>query len=350
MIGPLVLEALRSSEQPPLVVAELSGNHGGELGRALDLIDAAAASGADAVKLQTYRPDTITVEVRDERFLIKDGLWSGRYLTDLYAEAMTPWKWHPALAERAAERDMALFSSPFDESAVDFLEDNLDPPLYKIASYELNHFPLLRKVAGTGKPVVASVGASTHEEITESVDLLRAEGCPLVVLLQCVSEYPADPKDFRLTSIPKLAEEFEVVPGLSDHSPGHIVPVVATALGARLIEKHLVLDREDGSIDAGFSMEPAEFQEMADAVRQAHASLGEAGVGVRDTNSPSRRFRRSILVTSPIRKGEPLTVDNLRVARPADGLSPARWDEVLGQIAARDMGVGHPLAEGDWTE
>ena len=348
MNGSLIPEALRSSERPPLVVAELSGNHGGELERALDLIDSAAESGADAVKLQTYRPDTITVEARDECFLIKEGLWKGRYLTDLYAEAMTPWEWHPALAERAAERGMALFSTPFDESAVDFLEENLNPPLYKIASFELNHLPLLRKVARTGKPVAASVGVSTHQEIAESVNLLREEGCPLVVLLQCVSEYPADPKDFQLSSISRLAEEFDVLPGLSDHSPGHLVSVVATSLGVRLIEKHLVLDRKDGSIDAGFSMEPSEFREMAEAVRRAHASLGQGQVGVSSIDSPARRFRRSILVASPICKGEPLTVDNLRVARPADGLSPARWDEVLGQLAARDMNVGHPLAEGDW--
>ena len=350
MNGNLIVEALRSTSVPPVVVAELSGNHRGELDHALALVDAAADSGADAVKLQTYRPDTITIDSRDDRFLITEGLWAGRYLADLYAEAMTPWEWHPALAERAAEHGMALFSSPFDETAVDFLEESIDPPLHKIASFELNHFPLLRKVARTGKPVAASVGASTGDEITEAVSLLRTEGCPLVVLLQCVSQYPADPKDFHLSSLARLSAKFDVVSGVSDHSSGHVVPVVATTLGARLIEKHLVLDRNDGSIDAGFSMEPSEFREMVDAVHSAHAALGEPRIGLKDRNHPSRRFRRSILVSSSIRKGEELTTENLRVARPADGLSPARWDEVIGKEAACDMEPGHPLESGDWLE
>ena len=350
MNGNLIVEALRSSSVPPVVVAELSGNHRGELDHALALVDAAADSGADAVKLQTYRPDTITIDSRDDRFLITEGLWAGRYLTDLYAEAMTPWEWHPALADRAAEHGMALFSSPFDETAVDFLEASIDPPLHKIASFELNHFPLLRKVAQTGKPAAASVGASTSKEIEEAVALLRTEGCPLVVLLQCVSQYPADPKDFHLASLVELAAKFDVLSGLSDHSSGHVVPVVATTLGARLIEKHLVLDRNDGSIDAGFSMEPHEFRDMVDAVHSAHASLGERRIGLKDGNDPSRRFRRSILVSSSIRKGEELTPENLRIARPSDGLSPARWDEVLGKAAACAMEPGHPLALGDWVE
>jgi len=350
MNGNLIVEALRSSSVPPVVVAELSGNHRGELDRALDLVDAAASSGADAVKLQTYRADTITIDSRDDRFLITEGLWSGRYLTDLYEEAMTPWEWHPTLAERAAEHGIALFSSPFDESAVDFLEESIDPPLHKIASFELNHFPLLRKVAQTGKPVAASVGASTGDEIAEAVSFLRTEGCPLIVLLQCVSQYPADPKEFHLSSLDELAAEFDVVSGLSDHSSGHIVPVVATALGARLIEKHLVLDRKDGSIDAGFSMEPSEFLNMVDAVHSAHAALGEPRIGLIDGNHPSRRFRRSILVSGSIRKGEKLTTQNLRVARPSDGLSPAWWDEVIGKVASCDMEPGHPLASEDWLE
>ena len=345
-----MIEALRSPSVPPVVVAELSGNHRGELDRALALVDASADAGADAVKLQTYRPDTITIDSRTDRFLISEGLWAGRYLADLYKEAMTPWEWHPALAERAAERGMALFSSPFDETAVDFLEESVNPPLHKIASFELNHFPLLRKIAQTGKPVAASVGASTHEEIDEAVALLRSEGCPLIILLQCVSQYPADPKDFNLSSLTELAAKFDLVSGLSDHSSGFVVPVVATSLGARLIEKHLVLDRNDGSIDAGFSMEPNEFRNMVDAVRSAHASLGEPKIGLQDENHPSRRFRRSILVSGSIRKGERLTAENLRVARPADGLSPARWDEVIGKEAACDMEPGHPLVSGDWVD
>ncbi len=332
----------------PFLVAELSGNHGGDLDRALALIDAAAESGADAVKLQTYRPELITVEAREERFQIKEGLWAGRYLHDLYQEAMTPWEWHPALAERAAERGLALFSSPFDETAVDFLEKSIDPPLHKIASPELNHIPLLSKVAQTGKPVAASVGASTEREIGAAVDVLRAEGCPLVLLLQCVSQYPADPKDFNLAAIPAMAEQFEVVTGLSDHSPGHLVAVAATALGVRMIEKHLVIDRGDGSIDAGFSMEPDEFRDLANAVGLSHAALGTPSPGI-EADTPARRFRRSVLVARPIARGEAFSVENLRVARPGDGLDPARWEEVLGKTATADFAVGHPLAEGDWS-
>ena len=341
------IERICDEQSPPFLVAELSGNHGGDLDRALGLVDAAADSGADAVKLQTYRPELITVEGRDERFLIKEGLWKGRYLHDLYTEAMTPWDWHAELAQKAGERGMTLFSSPFDETAVDFLEQSIDPPLYKIASFELNHLPLLRKVAQTGKPVAASAGASTRDEIATAVELLREEGCPLVILLQCVSQYPAHPEDFHLSSIPRLIEEFGIKAGLSDHSPGSVAPIAATALGARLIEKHLVLDRSDGSIDAGFSMEPQEFKEMTAAVRLAHAALGQASVGV-DEHSPGRRFRRSILVSQPIREGDAFTPRNLRVARPGDGLDPARWEEVLGKTALRDLPLGHPLSEDDW--
>ena len=347
MNGRELVETLRSQSLPPVVVAELSGNHGGDLSRAMALVDAAAEAGADAVKLQTYKPETITVEARTEPFLLKEGLWTGRYLADLYAEAMTPWEWHEPLADRARERGVALFSSPFDETAVDFLEETISPPLHKIASFELNHFPLLRKVAHTGKPVVASTGASKEEEVAEAVSLLRAEGCSLVILLQCVSEYPADPAEFQLSGIPKLREDFGALPGLSDHSPGSVVPVAATALGARLVEKHFVLDREDGSVDAGFSMEPEEFKAMADAVRLAHASLGESWVGLRDSQAGSRRFLRSIWVVKPVRTGEVFSTENLRVARPSDGLSPARWEEVLGKRAARDLERGHPLSEED---
>ena len=341
-------ERLADENAPPLVVAELSGNHGGDFDRAVALVDAAAESGADAVKLQTYRPDLITVEAREERFLIQEGLWAGRYLHDLYAEGMTPWEWHADLSKRATERGLFLFSSPFDETAVDFLEESIDPPLHKIASCELNHLPLLRKVAETGKPVAASVGASTREEIAAAVQVLREAGCPLVVLLQCVSQYPADPADFHLSTIPKLADAFEVEVGLSDHSLGHLAVVAATMLGARLIEKHLVLDRTDGSIDAGFSMEPDEFAEMAAAAQIAHATIGRASIGV-DEKAPARRFRRSILVSRPIRKGEVFTSDNLRVARPGDGLDPARWEEALGKTAVRDLKLGHPLGEEDWS-
>ena len=339
---------VRDPQLPPLVVAELSGNHGGDLEKALELVDRAAESGADAIKLQTYKPETITVEGRDDRFLLKDGLWKGKYLSELYALAMTPWEWHLPLAERAARHGLSLFSSPFDESAVDFLEEALSPSIYKVASFELNHFPMLRRIGSTGKPVLASVGVSGDEEIEKALAELRASGCPEIVLLHCVSEYPARPEDFRLKDMPLLGERHGTLYGLSDHSPGHAVAVASAALGARVIEKHFTLDREEDSIDGAFSMLPLEFGEMAEAVRVAHSSVTppDGSTGPRVEVKPGF-FKRSILVSTPIAKGEVLSVSNLRVARPGDGLCPSRWEEILGKRAAHDLEVGHPLAEGD---
>lgn len=344
-----LLAQLSDSSVPPIVVAELSGNHGGDLDKAIELVDRAAESGADAIKLQTYKPETITVEGRDDRFLLKEGLWAGKYLSELYALAMTPWEWHGPLAERAARHGLPLFSSPFDESAVDFLEEIISPPLYKIASFELNHFPMLRKIARTGKPVLASVGVSTDMEIERALRELRENGCPEIILLHCVSEYPAKPEDFHLIDMPLLGERYGTAYGLSDHSPGHVIAVAATVLGARVIEKHFTLDRDEDSIDGAFSMLPLEFLEMVESVRIAHASIEPS----LDTDADEIRlrkasfFKRSILVSAPVAKGDVLTESNLRVARPSDGMCPSKWEQILGKQAGRDLAVGHPLAEED---
>lgn len=344
-----LLDQLRQPSHPPLVVAELSGNHGGNLEKAFELVDRAAESGADAIKLQTYKPETITVEGRDDRFLLKEGLWQGRHLSELYAEAMTPWEWHLPLAERSSRHGLPLFSSPFDESAVDFLEETISPLLYKVASFELNHYPMLRRIAQTGKPVLASVGVSTENEIERALSELRENGCPEIVLLHCVSEYPAKPEDFHLREMPLLGERHGTPYGLSDHSLGHTVSIAATVLGARVIEKHFSLDREEDSIDGAFSMLPLEFSEMAEAIRIAHASMEPLTNDPKDNLKPSNAsfFKRSILVSRKVMTGETLTTENLRIARPGDGMCPSQWEKALGQKAIRDLVVGHPLSLDD---
>jgi len=337
-----ILKRIHDENDPPLIVAELSANHGGQISKAIQLVHAAVSAGADAIKLQTYKPDTITVNGRDARFKIASGLWKGRFLHDLYEDAMTPWEWHPRIAEEVRKLGKICFSSPFDESAVEFLENFLDPPLYKIASFELNHIPLLECVAKTKKPVLASVGVSSKEEIESALSVLKSFGCPEVVLLHCVSEYPAKPADFCLQKMPLLKIDFGVEYGLSDHSPGHIVPVVATSLGARIIEKHFCLDRDEETIDGAFSMLPEEFREMKDAVDLAHQAIS----GKRRL-SEAHFYKRSILVSSPIRKGDLFTVNNIRIARPGDGLCPSKWEKILGEVSNKDLPVGHPLSDRD---
>ena len=338
---------LFKDENPPLIVAELSGNHGNSKRKALELVERAVLSGADAVKIQTYQPDTITVKARDSRFLLSEGLWKGKYLDELYAEAMTPWEWHEELAQKAKDLGALLFSSPFDETAVDFLEKTLSPPLYKVASFEMNHFPLLKRIGRTGKPVLASTGVSTESEIQDSISTLRSNGCPQVVLLHCVSEYPAKIEKSCLRRMNALGERFQVPFGLSDHSMGHLLPVAATAMGAGIIEKHFTLDREDHSSDGKFSLLPEEFQEMATAVRLAHSSLGKGEVDGFIATEKSRHFKRSILVAEKISAGDALTNKNIRVARPGDGLCPSRWEEVLGKTSKFDLQIGHALREED---
>jgi pseudaminic acid synthase len=340
-----ILSRISDYTKPPLIVAEMSGNHGGELDKALRLVVAAKEAGADAIKLQTYRPDTITVAGKDNRFLLKSGLWEGRYLYDLYQEAMTPWEWHPIIAEEAAKQDIICFSSPFDETAVDFLESSLCPLLYKVASFELNHFPLLEKIGNTGKPVLASTGVSQSHEIIQAIKVLKEAGCPEVILLHCVSEYPARPSDFCLQEMSQLKAKYDVQFGLSDHSTGHLIAVAATALGARVIEKHICLDQGENTVDGGFSMLPHEFAEMVDSVRIVQQSISGEKVP-----QASSFFKRSILVSSTVQKGDILTPGNLRIARPGDGLCPSRWLEVLDSYATRNLPIGHPLSEKDFIK
>ena len=336
------------NEIPPLIVAELSGNHGGSLSKAIKLVKSAVNSGADAIKLQTYKPETITVKGRGKRFTIEDGLWSGKSLHELYKVAMTPWEWHEPLEKEASKLGVFLFSSPFDESAVDFLEHSIKPPIYKIASFELNHFPLLKKIAKTKKPVLASTGVSTTSEISRAIEVLTDHGCPQVILLHCVSEYPAKFEDFHLHEMPKLGKDHKVPYGLSDHSEGHIIPVAATALGARVIEKHFCLDREQNSIDGAFSMLPDEFRKMTEAVHSTHLAMCGRKKSVEFLKRKNRHFKRSILVSQKILAGDILSKKNIRIARPADGLCPSKWETVLGKISKTDLEIGHPLNEEDF--
>lgn len=326
------------------VIAELSGNHGGELQRAARLVDAAASAGADAVKLQTYTADTITIDSDAAHFRIESGtLWDGRTLHSLYQEAMTPWEWHPELARRAAELGMECFSSPFDDTAVDFLEDQ-GVPAYKISGFELVDLPLIRRVAMTGKPIILSTGMASLEEIKEAVDAARGAGAEQLALLACSSAYPSPPEAINLRRIPHLAASFDVVAGLSDHTVGISVPVASVPLGAAIIEKHLCLSRAEGGPDVEFSLEPKEFREMVEGVRTAERALGGLEYGNDPAESPSRAFRRSLFVVEDIAAGEELTRENVRSIRPAGGLHTRHFEEVLGRRASHAISRGTPLS------
>ena len=333
------------NDHPPLVIAEMSGNHGHDLDKALRIVDAAADAGAHALKLQTYTADTITLDVRDGDFFIDDpkSLWRGNALYDLYQKAYTPWEWHAPLFERARARGMLAFSTPFDETAVDFLE-SLNVPCHKIASFENGDLPLIRKVAATGKPLIMSTGTATLAELEEAVAAARAAGCKDLVLLKCTSNYPADPKDANLATIPRLAEKFDCIPGLSDHTLGTAVSVAAVALGARVVEKHLTLSRADGAVDSAFSLEPAELAQLVQDVRKAWLALGAVRFDLTENEQASRKHRRSLFVAQDVRAGEILTPQNVRSVRPATGLPPKHLDQVLGAVATRDLKKGTPLA------
>ncbi len=339
---------LLGSGHPPFLVAELSGNHRQSLPEAEALIKAAAKAGAHAVKLQTYTADTLTLPCSSRVFELGEGPWTGRTLHSLYREAMTPWEWHAPLADCARKCGLALFSTPFDETAVDFLEKELDPPAYKIASFEINHLPLLKKVGKTGKPVILSTGMAEFEEIERAVQVLRQSGASGIILLKCVSAYPADPSGFNLISLTALREKFCLSTGLSDHTMGDEIALGAVALGACLIEKHLTLDRHNKSVDSAFSLEPPEFARLTEKAQTLYRSLGNRDIGPTHQELEQRRFRRSIFVSAPIRAGEHFTESNIRIVRPADGLSPSRWNQVLGSKAVRDLTTGSPLLTGDF--
>ena len=334
-------------EEPAYLIAEMSANHNQDMGRALEIIHAAAESGADAIKLQTYTADTITIDHDGEGFVIgKGSLWEKRKLYDLYSEAHTPWDWQPRLKEEADKLGLHLFSSPFDATAVDFLEA-MDVPAYKVASFEVVDIPLLEKIASTGKPVIMSTGMATLDEIDEAVAALRRGGAEGLALLQCTSAYPAPPESMNLRKIPALAERFGVAAGLSDHTLGTVVPVAAVALGACIVEKHFTLSRADGGPDGAFSLEPAEFKAMAEAVRIAGRALGRVTFEPTEKELGNRRLRRSLYIVRDVAAGESLSSENVRSIRPGLGLHTRHYAEVLGRRAARDLPKGTQLSLDD---
>jgi pseudaminic acid synthase len=330
-------------EEPPYLVAEMSANHRQDFRQAVAILEAAARAGADAVKLQTYTPDTMTLDCPSPHFRIEGTVWAGRTLHELYGEASMPWEWQPRLKTIADELGIHVFSTPFDSTAIDFLEE-MTVPAYKIASFELVDLPLLRRVAETGKPIVLSTGMATLAEIEEAVETIRGAGGRQLALLKCTSAYPAPPQEMSLRTIPHLAETFRVPVGLSDHSLELAVPVAAVALGACIIEKHFTLSRGQEGADSSFSLEPHEFRQMARAVRTAHQALGAVRYRPAEDELPARRLRRSLFVVEDVRARERLTDENVRSIRPGDGLHPRHLHQVLGRTARRDLPKGTPLA------
>jgi pseudaminic acid synthase len=319
-------------EHKPFIIAEMSGNHNQSLEKALSIIDAAADAGAHAVKLQTYTPDTLTINVSHGEFQINDtkSLWNGRNLYELYQEAMTPWEWHKALFDRAKEKGIFCFSTPFDDTAVDFLEE-LEMPVYKIASFENNHLPLLKKIAKTGKPIIMSTGISKLSDIEIAVNTLKENGCNELILLKCTSTYPATPKNTNIRTIPHMSKLFNCHVGLSDHTLGIGTSVASVALGARVIEKHFTLNREEGGVDSAFSMEPLEFKSLVEESERAFLSLGEVKYGILPDELKSLTFKRSIYVIKDMKEGDMFTKDNIRIIRPGLGASPQHFDMFLGK-------------------
>ena len=330
---------------PPFIIAEMSGNHNQSLERALDIVDAAAKAGAHCIKLQTYTADTITLDVKEGEFFISDenSLWKGNSLYDLYKQAYTPWEWHAPIMQRAAEHGMLCFSSPFDESAVDFLE-SLNVPAYKIASFENSHLPLIRKVAATGKPMIISTGMASVAELDEAVKTARAAGCKDLILLKCTSTYPASPANTNITTIPHMRELFSCQVGLSDHTMGLGVSVAAVALGATVIEKHFTLSRADGGVDSSFSLEPDELAALVTETERAWQALGHVVYGATDAEKKSLIFRRSLYIAEDMQAGEVLTPKNLRVVRPGNGLHPRYYEQMLGKVVRQPLKKGTPLS------
>jgi len=331
-------------DHPPFVIAEMSGNHNQSLDRALKIVEAAAKAGAHAIKLQTYTADTITLNVRGGSFEINDpdSLWAGRNLHDLYKQAYTPWEWHGPIMERASELGMICFSSPFDETAVESLEE-LNAPAYKIASFENNHLPLIAKAASTGKPLIISTGMASLADLERAVVTARNAGCEKLILLKCTSTYPATPGNTNIRTIPHLRDMFGFQVGLSDHTMGVGVAVAAVALGATVIEKHFTLSRADGGVDSAFSIEPSEMTLLVDETKRAWEALGEIRYGPTESETSSLNLRRSIYVSKDICIGDSFTLDNLRIVRPGDGAPPYLIDILLGKVARRSYSAGTAL-------
>jgi len=329
----------------PFLIAEMSGNHNQSIDRALEIVKAAAAAGADAIKLQTYTADTITMNIRGGMFEIEDNSsqWAGKNLYELYQEAHTPWEWHKEIFDYASNLGLIAFSSPFDETAVDFLEE-LNVPAYKIASFESNHFPLLKKVAITGKPIIISSGASKLDQLYESVQVLRSNGASNIGILKCTSSYPASPINSNLRTIPVFQKIFpDCVIGLSDHTMGIGVPLASIALGARIIEKHFTLSRADGGVDSTFSLEPEEMKLLVLESERAFQALGKIQLDSQKSEQKSKQFRRSIYVIKDIKKGEVFSSTNIKIIRPGDGMQPKYYDMLLGKDSPKNFKKGEPL-------
>lgn len=330
----------------PFIVAEMSGNHNQSLERAIQIVEAAAEAGVHAIKLQTYSADTMTLDVKSSDFYIDDpeNLWKGNSLYKLYQQVYTPWEWHKPIFDRCKELGLIAFSTPFDDTAVDFLE-SLEVPCYKIASFENTDLPLIRKVASTGKPMIISTGMATIAELDETVKTARDAGCTELILLKCTSIYPATPEDTNLMTIPHMRELFNCQVGLSDHTLGTGVAVASVALGATMIEKHFTLSRADGGVDAAFSMEPEEMQALVTETERAWQALGKVSYGPTEKEKSSLKFRRSLYVAQNLKAGDFLTPENLRIIRPGYGLAPKYYDIVLGKKIKTDVKKGTPL---DW--
>jgi pseudaminic acid synthase len=329
-------------DHPPYIIAELSANHNGKLSKALELIEAAAATGADAIKIQTYTPDTMTIPHDGEEFQIKGGLWDGYKLHQLYQQAYTPYEWHAEMFAKARKLGITIFSTPFDETAVDLLA-GLDAPAYKIASFEVIDLPLIKYVARRGKPMIISTGMANLGEIQEAVETARSNGASGIALLHCTSAYPAPIEEANVRTVAHLGLAFGAASGLSDHAPGSAACVASTALGGSIIEKHFTISRADGGPDSAFSLEPDEFRKLVNDCKSAWAALGNVDYSLAPSEAANTRFRRSIYAVKPIKAGQPITAENVRVIRPGFGLPPKHLPDVIGRTAARDIAYGEAL-------
>jgi N-acetylneuraminate synthase len=329
-------------DQPPYVIAEVSANHNGKLETAMRIIEEAKKAGADAAKLQTYKPDTITLNCDSEDFKIRGGLWDGRTLYELYEEAHMPWEWHKPLFEHARKVGISLFSSPFDNTAIDLLED-LNAPAYKIASFEAVDVPLIKYAASTGKPMIISTGMADAEEIQEAIDAAREGGCKQLAVLHCVSGYPAPAEDYNLRTIPDMIERFGLVTGLSDHTLDNITAITSVAMGASIIEKHFTLDRSGGGPDDSFSLEPAELAALCQGAKTAWSSLGRVDYGRKSSEQGNAKFRRSLYFVKNMKAGDVITQDCLRSVRPGFGLAPRYFDQLIGRKVRSDVRFATPV-------
>ena len=331
-----------STDDPPYVIAEMSANHNGNIETAYNIIAACKKAGADAVKIQTYRPDTITLDCATEDFVIRGGLWDGRTLFDLYKQAHMPWEWHAPLFECARKHEITIFSSPFDKTAVDLLED-LNAPAYKIASFEAIDLPLIKYVASTGKPMIISTGMADAEEIQEAIDAAREGGCSELAILHCVSGYPAPASDYNLRTIPDMIERFQTVTGLSDHTLDNATAVTSIGMGAAILEKHVTLNRQGGGPDDSFSLEPSELRALCSDIKSAWLALGGVDYGRKSSEQGNVQFRRSLYFVSDLKAGDVISLDSVRSVRPGFGLPPKHLGAIIGRHVAQDVRWGTPI-------